>query len=190
MDDVLVAFNQSLLDYYNKKYGATLSRSDLVNYHFAELFKCTQERSVEIVEEFYQSTDHISIAPIIGAIEAIEKLKKYTLILISARPEHIRESTEQILATHFPESFSHVHLTGEYHKPQGIPQTKGEIAKKLGIRLFFEDSLSNAHNISSHDIPVILFDTPWNQGALPEKVTRVTSWSEALTIAEKILEEN
>lgn len=52
-------------------------------------------------------------------------------------------------------------------------------AQRWGVDLFLEDRLENALQLSEAlQIPVFLFDTPYNQARLPELVHRVTSWEE------------
>ncbi|HZG73794.1 MAG TPA: hypothetical protein VEY51_19840, partial [Chondromyces sp.] len=46
--------------------------------------------------------------------------------------------------------------------------------------IFFEDKHDNAVMIHEElNIPVILFNTPYNQDPIPPGVIRVSSWSEA-----------
>jgi uncharacterized HAD superfamily protein len=57
----------------------------------------------------------------------------------------------------------------------------------LDIKIFIEDSLKNAFEISSHNIPVILLDKPWNQEEnLPENIHRVKDWDEILQKIEEL----
>ena len=63
-------------------------------------------------------------------------------------------------------------LIGSHHKI--------ETAKKFGVHAFFEDKHDNAVEIHEElDIPVILFDTPYNRKPIPEGVIRVYDWQEA-----------
>ena len=62
--------------------------------------------------------------------------------------------------------YDHIELVGSHHKI--------ETAKKFGVHAFFEDKHDNAVEIHEElDIPVILFDTPYNRKPIPEGVIRV-----------------
>jgi uncharacterized HAD superfamily protein len=53
-------------------------------------------------------------------------------------------------------------------------------AKKFEVDLFLEDKHDNAVAISEEcKIPVILFNTPYNQDPVPKRVIRVNNWQEA-----------
>ena len=52
--------------------------------------------------------------------------------------------------------------------------------RKFGVHAFFEDKHDNAVDIHEElDIPVILFDTPYNRKPIPDGVIRVYDWQEA-----------
>ncbi|NQD66258.1 hypothetical protein HP456_10045, partial [Bacillus haikouensis] len=53
-------------------------------------------------------------------------------------------------------------------------------AKKYKVDIFFEDKHDNAVMINEElNIPVVLFNTPYNQSPIPEGVIRVNDWNEA-----------
>ncbi len=54
------------------------------------------------------------------------------------------------------------------------------VAKKHKVDAFFEDKHDNAVMIAEElNIPVFLFDTPYNQPPVPSNVIRVNNWLEA-----------
>ena len=65
-----------------------------------------------------------------------------------------------------------IDLIGSHNKIQTI--------KDYHLHIFLEDKYDNAVDIYEEcQIPVILFDTPYNQGATPEGIIRVENWLEA-----------
>ena len=53
-------------------------------------------------------------------------------------------------------------------------------AKAAAVEVFFEDKHDNAVMLAEElDIPVVLFDTPYNRQATPNQVIRVNSWLQA-----------
>lgn len=61
-----------------------------------------------------------------------------------------------------------------------VERHKAEVASGLALGLFIEDELTVALAVAEADIPVLLFDRPWNQGPLTGSIHRVGSWHEAL----------
>ncbi|MCY7932341.1 hypothetical protein MOB84_21640, partial [Bacillus inaquosorum] len=58
---------------------------------------------------------------------------------------------------------------------------KVEAVKKYNIDLFFEDHHGNAMMIAKEaDIPVILFNSPYNQLPIDSNIIRVSNWLEAV----------
>lgn len=57
---------------------------------------------------------------------------------------------------------------------------KVNVVKALQLELFLEDRYENALSIHEEtDVPVILFDAPYNRRPLPNGVKRVSTWQEA-----------
>ena len=74
--------------------------------------------------------------------------------------------------------YDHIELIGTHNKI--------ETARRHGVHVFFEDKHDNAVEISEElDIPVLLFNTPYNQQAAPKGVIRVNNWIEANKWIEK-----
>ncbi|WP_462412236.1 5' nucleotidase, NT5C type [Neobacillus sp. Marseille-QA0830] len=107
-----------------------------------------------------------------GAKEVLTGWKhQFELFYISARGPHLRGVTEEWFRCHGV-GFDHIELIGSHDKI--------EAAKKFKVDLFFEDKHDNAIMIhESCNIPVVLFNTPYNQDPIPEGVIRVNNWHEA-----------
>lgn len=97
--------------------------------------------------------------------------ERYELYYISARGENVRDITHDWFAEHAIH-FDHIELIGTHKKI--------ETAKRFNVHLFFEDKHDNAVEISEElDIPVLLFDTPYNREPVPKNVIRIYNWLEA-----------
>jgi uncharacterized protein len=98
-------------------------------------------------------------------------LPQYELFYISARGENVLDTTfDWFKREEIP--YDHIELIGSHYKI--------EAARKHNVHAFFEDKHDNAVDISEElDIPVILFDTPYNRKPIPEGVIRVYDWQEA-----------
>ena len=96
---------------------------------------------------------------------------QFELYYISARGPQVQEATlNWFQREEIP--YDHIELVGSHDKI--------ETAKKYDVHAFFEDKHDNAVEIHEElDIPVILFDTPYNRNPIPEGVIRVSDWQEA-----------
>lgn len=102
---------------------------------------------------------------------------------MTAKPDYLREKTQIWLNKHYGDVFKEIHFIGEIHANQnGHKKSKGELCDEIGVDIFIEDSMANARNIARLHRPVLLIDSPWNQGELPDNVRRVSGWREVMEI--------
>lgn len=148
---------------------------DCVVYQFEKIYDVTWEE----MDFFFRTYQDRLLSGLECLPEASIYMKKlnslHNIYLITARPEEFRDLTESWL------------------KEKDIPykslimtdyQDKTPFCKALNLDLFIEDSLQNALTVSKLEIPVLLFDAPYNQSILPDNVIRVFNWSQIFTIIE------
>lgn len=179
LDDVLLEFNEGFRVFHNKKYGTNYSISDIKSWELGYVMNCPQNEVARRVEEFYYSDDHEKLEPVKGAIDVLKKISKNNdIYVVTARPEHTKEKTINLVEKYFKNIFKDYIFTGIHHGSGNI-KNKGEICKELGVSFFVDDGLHNAEHVAMNGIPVFLFDRPWNQkNNLDPLIRRVISWSE------------
>lgn len=180
--DVLLDFNGALMLWHNKKYGTSYKRSDIIGYGLEDVWKCTKDDAIKRVFEFYHCFGHDTITPVSGAIDAVIKLrKKYDLMIATSRPPVVRVATATLIKRHFGPRFDGMHFLGHYH---GAPRSisKGELCRDLKACRLIDDALFHAQVAEQTGIPVLLLDTPWNQGEVPSNTTRVRNWDHILEL--------
>lgn len=176
-DDIIILFNDGLHEYHNAIYGTSVKRSDITTYDIHDVWGCEPHEAVRRVHEFYRTSEHDSLLPVEGVVDALARLKKdHDLHIITSRGEETRELTERWIARHFPGTFSSVVFTNGYSEKKGKKRTKVEVCDELGVDLMIEDSLSQAQAIAGSGRRVILLDCPWNQGACAQNIVRVSDW--------------
>lgn len=161
----------TFIPHINKAFNKHLSFKDITQFHLSPLYGITDK-------EFF-SWFSKNAGPIYAQAELAESAKEiltewketHHLIYISARHKKHHELTLNWFTEHsIP--FDEILLTGSHNKI--------EMTKDKGIELFFEDKLDNANEIAEAvAIPVLLFNTPYNQGNEHSLVHRVTNWLEA-----------
>ena len=95
----------------------------------------------------------------------------FELFYISARGLELYDITQKWFEKHHV-PYDHIELIGSHDKIT--------VAKKHRVEVFFEDKHDNAVMLAEElNIPVLLFDTPYNRKTVPTNVVRVSNWTEA-----------
>ena len=182
LDDVLLNFNDALGVYHNREYGTAFERKHITDFGHEKIWQCSRAEAIKRVLAFYQSEDHFNAPPVDGAVEALATLAKTkTLFIVTSKPDTLREITERWVNIHFPKTFQGIYFTNHF-PDNNSARTKGEVCVELGVDVFVDDALHHARAVSSVGIPVLLYDTPWNQEPIDPPITRVHSWSEIVEI--------
>lgn len=180
--DGTVTCPASIVPFINRSFGLNLTLSDVKQYDLSPLVDITEE---EFTKWWLDNEAEIySKSPIAeGAQKTLTEWgKSHELFFISARNTHLVELTKKWFQEHSLD-YDHIELIGSHDKVNA--------AKEHGVDLFFEDKHDNAVIIHEEcNIPVILFNTPYNQDPIPEGVIRVNNWSEAKKWVDKWLRIN
>ncbi|QQZ10848.1 hypothetical protein [Heyndrickxia vini] len=169
--DGTVTHPNSLLPYINDEFKLQLTLDDITEYELTNVIdvdpKVFYEWFVRTEPKMYGESPLAE-----GAKEVLTEWKeKFQLYFISARSSNLITVTENWFNTN-DLFYHHIELIGSHNKV--------ETAKKYQVDLFFEDKHDNAVMIHEElQIPVILFDTPYNQDPIPDGVVRVKNWHEA-----------
>lgn len=166
--DGCVTCPTALVPFLQKSFDQNLKYEDITEYDLGKVLNqpddIIQQWFKDYQEEIYRTSPvHKDADKVLN-----EWAKAFHLIFISARYEFLNEITLNWFKEHnIP--FHHIELTGSHNKL--------EACKKLEVDYFIEDKLDNAIDIHHElNIPVFLFDTPYNQSELPKGVTRVFDW--------------
>ena len=169
--DGTVTCPTSLLPHINKAFSCNLVLDDIKEYDLTKAFPVSNE---DFYKWFREAEPEIyATSPIQVDAHAIltEWKKEHELYFISARGQNVRDVTLQWFVEQNLE-YDHIELIGTHDKIQ--------TARNYEIDVFFEDKLDNAVGIAEDlNIPVLLFNTPYNQQAVPNGVIRVNNWVEA-----------
>ena len=169
--DGTVTCPKSILPFINKAFGMEIMYEDVNQYDLTPFVNVSEK---EFAQWFAKNEPLIyKESPLAtGAKKVLNKWKhKHELFFISARGSHLLEVTENWF---FDQGliFDHIELIGSHDKVETV--------KKHKVEIFFEDKHDNAIMIHEEcKIPVILFDTPYNQDPIPNGVIRVNNWIEA-----------
>lgn len=161
----------TFVPFLNEGFNLNLTYEDIVQYEFYPLV----DVSVEEFDQWFKKNEariYASSPLATGANLALNNwANQHELYFISARGSDLLEITKEWFINNGIH-FDHLELIGTHHKIAAV--------KKHKVDIFFEDKHDNAVMIHEEcNIPVILFDTPYNREPIPEGVIRVSSWNEA-----------
>ncbi|PLR93847.1 hypothetical protein [Bacillus sp. T33-2] len=169
--DGTVTCPSSLVPFINEAFKLNITLEDIKQYDLMPLVSVTEEEFTE----WFSTNEPVIYArsPLAqGAKNVLAQWEKeHELYFISARGTHLLNLTKEWFQENGL-SFHHIDLIGTHDKIGA--------AKKYEVEIFFEDKHDNAVMIREQcNIPVILFNTPYNQEPVPEGVIRVNGWQEA-----------
>ncbi len=161
----------TFVPFINESFNMNITLDDMKEYDLLPLLGITEKEFWEWMDE--KEPIIYKDAPLAQNAKAVidDWKHHHQLIYISARRDHLLDVTR----TWFRHNSVHYHnidLIGSHNKLAAV--------KKHQIDLFFEDKHDNACDISEEcKIPVLLFNTPYNQDPIPKDVIRVNNWLEA-----------
>jgi 5'(3')-deoxyribonucleotidase len=187
LDDTLGETMQSLVRYHNFQKNKNLSKKDIKSWEVNKYFNLSKKETRQLFEQFYASHYFKNLLPIPFAKETLTKLKNigHELIVVTSRPDYLRNDTTNWVLSNFPGIFSSVHITFNPHieESSDLP-TKGEICKKLQIEVMIDDHIDYLSDCSPHVNHTILINQPWNKSN--KNFLRAKCWHEILSIINKI----
>jgi uncharacterized protein len=179
--DGTVTCPTSMLPFINNAFNLKLAYEEVTEYDLtpfvnvpADIFAKWFAESEPVIYE--QSPPAEGVQTVLSKWE-----NEHELVFISARGSHLLDVTKNWFLAHGL-TYHQIELIGSHDKV--------ETAKKNNIDIFFEDKHDNA--VMLHEecgIPVILFNTPYNQEPVPTGVIRVNNWYEARTWVEDWLKQ-
>ncbi|MCT4796528.1 MAG: hypothetical protein LPJ96_12880 [Exiguobacterium sp.] len=172
--DGTVTDPQSCFHYMNDALGYTIDYQRATEYELHTYTTMTQHDFWKFMiehgheEEIYRrSLPHTEVSDVLWHMR-----KTHRLHYVTARSEAVRSVTEDWIKQQALPLDSLI-MTGSHDKV-GVVQD-------LSLDLFMEDRYENAISIHEQtEIPVLLFDAPYNRKPLPHGVKRIASWKEAL----------
>jgi uncharacterized HAD superfamily protein len=169
--DGTVTSPAALLPFINKAFKMNITLEDVKEYDLNTVVNVPEQ---EFSKWFIENEPIIyEKSPLADGVENALNIWKneHELFFISARPSYLLENTKKWF-TQKGLSFHHIDLIGSHYKI--------DAAKKYKLDIFFEDKHDNAVMIHEEcKIPVILFNTPYNQEPIPNGVIRVDTWKQA-----------
>ncbi|MBA4535843.1 hypothetical protein H1Z61_01495 [Bacillus aquiflavi] len=169
--DGTVTCPSTFVPYLNNAFNLNITLNDIKQYDFTPLVNVSEEEFAKWFSSV-EATIYANSPLANGAKEVLKNWEiSHELYFISARGSHLIQLTKEWFLKN-QLSYNHIELIGSHDKV--------ETAKRYNVDIFFEDKHDNAVIIHEEcKIPVILFNTPYNQDPIPNGVIRVNDWEEA-----------
>lgn len=169
MDDVLVEYVKSFLDFYNKR-----NKTDLSYEEFTSINKSVDKDNSFFKSDFFRKMEICG-----GAVKAIKKLaEKNNLFIVTSRQIEWKRNTEKFIEENFPGCFRGIFFAEDIHK--GTGKKKSDIYE--GMDMIIEDNRSHALECAKNGIKVFLLDKPWNRDLEHINIIRVKGWNEIISL--------
>ncbi len=176
-DDCLIDFCSAIISYYNSLYGTSYQKKDVLQFGLENLWKCSKEEADKVFADFYDIAGKFNILPVFGAPEGVREWSKNNdLFVVTGRSYTTVKFVNDWIATHMP-FFKGILFTKSDSR---LKKTKSQLCKENGIEILIDDHVAFVEDLSLNGIKGLIFDAPWNQGKIPENVTRVYSWDDVV----------
>ena len=179
LDDVLADSLPHYVQALNRRFGLSIDLAEAAWRIVDRLPQIPRREAHSFFSELIEDGFFLSRPLLPGAKEAVESLAEegHRLFIVTGRATRdaatTRDWLEQVgLLRHFNVVI--------HNGMEPVSRYKAGAATRLQLDLLIEDELAVATAVAETAIPVLLFDRPWNQGALPNTMQRVRSWTEAL----------
>ncbi len=178
LDDVIVKYIETFIEFYYKKTGKRISYDDWKTYYFWDFLPMTKKEGVKLLDEFYNEGFFEVLDLIENAKESVLKLvKSHEIVFITSRPNRWKEKTKKCVENYFEKpKFEIIHVRDENDKKL----KKGNFCKDLQINLIIEDYGENALDCAEKGIKVLLLNKPWNKKIEHDNIIRVNDWKDIL----------
>ncbi|MDQ0231624.1 hypothetical protein [Metabacillus malikii] len=169
--DGTVTDPKTFVPYLKNSFNPSLTYDDMKEYDLTKVLNISEEEFWVWMDNFEPIIYEQAPLATFAREVLTEWEKQHQLYFISARRQHLADITHNWFENNGI-FYHHLELIGHHNKLEAI--------KKNKISIFFEDKHDNACMIcEEHKIPVILFNTPYNQEVVPNGVIRVDDWLEA-----------
>jgi uncharacterized HAD superfamily protein len=188
-DEVIFPLLPNHCIFLNKKYGINLDWNKFTTYNFWEQYNGTKDQAVKDFEDFTATEEFMRTLPIEGSPEGVRELRKLgELYLITSRSDNLADKTREWLDKHFEGLFSKLVFGNTFSYGDSQKTPKRQLCRENNIKMLLEDHYDYALDVAQ-DIPVILFNRPWNAKYAQENrenITRVKNWEQAVKVAKFI----
>lgn len=175
-DDVLCETTRAFLDFNKYKYGFEVSYED-VGVDVYKALGISETEEIKRWSEFFDAPEFCYLIPVVGMIEALQKLKdEYKLIILTARAKEWHAQIPTWIERYVPGIFEEIVFTADLDTEN---KAKGGFCKNRDIYALVDDEPEQVRSCVECGVRVFVFDRPWNKEVSREAI-RIKSFSEIM----------
>lgn len=181
-DDVIANFNAAFSAFHNRVYGTRVEYNRIFSHDMHLVYECEESEIPARLDAFYESPEHGNMVPIENVWSALTELsRRFEIHVVTNRPASRHVETWNWIDRWTPSVISDVHFTNLYGGIEySEKQPKSHVCKSIGARVLVEDAFKHAFEVAETGIHVLMPHRPWNIGLMAPKITRITSWNQAV----------
>lgn len=171
LDNTILDATSSYLHFYNKASGLSFTPEDVNDFYFYRLYGWDDTEREKIYHK-YGHDIHWNSSPYTMAVEILRELFiQHHISIITARPLLFRDVTMGWLE----------HNGVKYHNLV-FTENKLQECMDSKVDVLIDDAPHYANEFKLRNMPVILFEQPYNASVKGDLVYRATSWLEVNNI--------
>lgn len=186
-DDVLVQTTPFFVNAYNARYDTDVQLSQAhVESH--EIWNADRQLLEQRLAELMDTDDYRLLSPTKEAVDVLKELAKdHELHVVTARREHEREFTQQMLDRELAGVFTSMEFVG-------FTGSKGEVCKRIGAEVLIDDNARHLHdavkNGLSLDGAILFGDYAWSiVDEASADLRRMPDWNQIKLAVDEIAKE-
>lgn len=179
IDEVLSKLLEKVLEHYNRIYNTNLTQDKCPSYRWNDYFGISQEKTLDIYQDFVNLGKLRDLDVIPGAIEGIKKIKNNNkLMIVTSRGVCLQTDTENWLDKYFPKLFDDIYyLREDLYDP--LLKSKFQACQEINAGYFIEDDIDHLNDFRGTKTKVLIYDHPWNKNfEAKDNFSRMHSWEQ------------
>ncbi|MFB9326362.1 hypothetical protein ACFFSY_10595 [Paenibacillus aurantiacus] len=167
LDNTVLDATSSYLHFYNKASGLSYSSKDVTDFYFYRLYGWNNTEREKVYHQYGRDI-HWNSSPFPHAIEVLQELSlSHQISIITARPLLFRDVTIDWLKHH-----------GVRYDNIAFTENKLQECIDSEVSVLVDDAPHYAKEFADKNIPVILFEQPYNTSVKIDTVYRASNWLE------------
>ncbi|KAI8073838.1 hypothetical protein BC940DRAFT_289334 [Gongronella butleri] len=170
IDQILARTLDAFVLWHNDAYDTEWAVDDVKCRDLTRVFGGNKADGCAKLREFYDSKQFCEMQPIDGdsptwgALEVLQTLKrrKWSLVIVTYRPQFTNKATQRFIDRHYPGIFDHI-----YYCNQGlsvadqldyVPKPIAIMCQEIGADYLIDDALEHCMDCSTLDMTLLLYD--------------------------------